>query len=137
MKLLILLVIAAPLNVLRAQAVKSSVRTDLTCVERMTIPTDSRYQATAKVLFTVAADGAQTDISVQVRYPSDQNFAAWLRAELFDATFSKQCVGEIIEVNFTYILRSPQPTSPQSEIHLKNANTFEIVVRRPAEKGMP
>jgi hypothetical protein len=122
------------LTTLSGQDPQQTVRTELTCVESMTIPQPEgrfRYIGSARVLITVGADGAQAKIAVQTDSSRYGEFEAWLWASLQDTRFSAKCAGQTIEVNFEYGFRGAAGRDPQSTIRLKNSNTFEIISNRP------
>jgi hypothetical protein len=121
-------------NILNAQAVNQSLRTDLTCVESMYVPQYdglfwvARVSGTAHVLVNIGAHGTPT--SIEVRSASTQ-LGALLRSSFKDAKFASRCAGQTIEVNFIYELRGDSTPTPHNKTRLKNVNTFEVVANLP------
>lgn len=116
------------------QAIGQPIRTDLTCVENMSVPQYdggawvARFSGTARVLVKVGADGAPISIEVQ---SSSKPLTGWLRYSLQDAMFSTRCAGQTIEINFIYELRGKPTPAPHSKVRLRNINTFEVVANPP------
>jgi len=140
MKLLALGAIAVvSLAALIGQELKQAVRTDLTCVENMSIPQYdggawvAKFSGNARVLINIGADGAPVAVEVQTpsQQPPAKQLAAWLRGSFQDAKFSTRCAGQTLEVNFMYELRGEPTPAPHNKTRLKNVNTFEVVANPP------
>jgi hypothetical protein len=131
---LVILFVGASLNGLNAQAVNQPFRTDLTCVESMSVPQYdglfwvTRVSGTARVLVNIGTDGTPTSVEVQ----SASNYlGVLLRSSFQDAKFASQCAGQTIEVNFIYELRGDPTPTPHNKTRLKNVNTFEVIANLP------
>lgn len=117
---------------LTGQTVRQPIRTDLTCVENMSVPQYdggawvARFSGTARVLVKIGAEG----VSVEVQ-SSSKPLRDWLQYSLQDAKFSTRCAGQTIEINFIYELRGKPTPAPHSKVRLKNVNTFEVVANPP------
>jgi hypothetical protein len=131
---LTILFLGASLDGLNAQTVNPPFRTDLVCVESMSVPQYdgllwiARVSGTARVLVSIGADGAPTAVEVQ---SASRQLVAWLRSSFQDAKFSSRCAGQTIEVNFIYELRGNPTASPHNKTRLMNMNTFEVVANLP------
>ena len=115
-------IVVISLTTLTGQQPKQAVRTDLTCVENMSIPQYdggawvARFTGTARVLISVGTDGAQVNVSVLMTSQgyTDKQYAAWLWASLQDAKFSTRVrakpLRSISSMNCG-VSRHPRPTT--------------------------
>ena len=119
---------------LNGQVVSQPIRTDLSCVENMSVPMYdggawiARFKGEARVLLNVGANG--TPVSIDVRSFS-KPLTTWLKQSLQDAKFSRQCAGKRIEIKFIYELRGEPTPTPHNRLRLKSLNTFEVVANPP------
>jgi len=108
--------------------------TGLACAARMPIPNyrgviwQARVSGSAQVTITIGPGG--TISAVEVR-SSQSVLAAWLKARLRGVTMLDSCAGQIVEVNFAYLLRGDPSADPQNEITLIGSNTFEVIAHPP------